>query len=130
MPALSVQIERHDARDGTVGAHLGLIGEHDALTRKCRRRGTSAFHGVHVEPIVGGENEIAADEAKPGVARGIDAAVVAMAVNAQPRRSLRQRLQTSDAVVGRAVVDHDDSDGGIVCREIAARASSIRCPWL
>jgi hypothetical protein len=84
------QIERHDARGGAVRAHLGMIGEHDARTRK--GRGGRAFHGLRVEPIVGGgeEDKIATDEAQPRVARGVDAAIVAMTVKLEPRHARDQ----------------------------------------
>src|SRR5262249_40410440 len=82
MLSLSGQIERDDAGGGAVRVHLRVIGEHDARSWKGRGCGGRAFYRLGIEPIVGGgeENEIAADEAKPRIARGVDTAIVAMAV--------------------------------------------------
>src|SRR5215472_416248 len=110
MLSLSGQIEQDETRGGAVRAHLRVVGEDDGRScERCSRRGC-AFHSVGVDPVIGGgeENEIAADKTEPRVARGVDTAIVAMAVEPQPRYPRGQRLQPRNTVVGRAVVDHDD----------------------
>jgi len=87
-----------------------LVGEHDPGRRERRRRRGGAFDGLGVKSIVGGgeQHEIAADELEPGIAGGVYAAIFPMGVNPQPRHARRRRLQPREAIVCRAVIDHDD----------------------
>jgi hypothetical protein len=128
IPAGFRQIEWNNAGVGAVSSHFRVIREYHARLWEGGGGCECMLDHRRAQAIVGRrkQNKIAGHEVEAGIACGVDPAVFRMTINAKIGNARRQRLKAQDAVIGRAVVDHDDLEWAHGLLRDRGRASDTR----